>query len=257
MIARYRSVALGVAWRNLHVYFTNRSLVIPGVMFPLFFFIAFAGGLSATRHVPGFDFPSGYTAFQFVFVFLQSAAFSGVFTGFSVARDFETGFGKRLLLAAPRRSAIVLGYMIAALCRWAFSAAIITGIALGVGMHVGGEGVDIFGLVVIAILLNMCGSLWAGGIALRARTIQAGPAMQTPVFLLLFLAPVYVPLDLLRGWIHAVARFNPTTYFLEAGRGLISGRPIHVVLAVGLVCAMVAALTVWGLRGMRSAERAG
>ena len=100
MIARHRSVALGVAWRNLHVYFTNRSLVVPGLVFPLFFFIAFAGGLSAARNIPGFDFPAGYTAFQYVFVFLQSAAFGGVFNGFSIARDFESGFGKRLMLAA-------------------------------------------------------------------------------------------------------------------------------------------------------------
>ena len=54
--------------------------------------------------MPGFDFPPGYTAFQFVFVLLQSAAFGGVFTGFSIARDFEIGFARRLLLAAPRAS---------------------------------------------------------------------------------------------------------------------------------------------------------
>ena len=53
--------------------------------------------------MPGFDFPSGYTAFQFVFVLLQSAAFGGVFTGFAIARDFECGFARRLLLAAPHR----------------------------------------------------------------------------------------------------------------------------------------------------------
>ena len=40
---------------------------------------------------------------------------------------------------------------------------------------------------------------------MRLRTMQAGPAMQMPVFLVLFLAPVYVPLDLLSGWLHAVA----------------------------------------------------
>ena len=51
-----------------------------------FFFSAFAGGLSRVRHVPGFDFRSGYTAFQFVFVLLQSAAFAGVFSGFGIAR---------------------------------------------------------------------------------------------------------------------------------------------------------------------------
>ncbi len=41
--------------------------------------------------------------------------------------------------------------------------------------------------------------------------------MQTPIFILLFLAPVYVPLHLLQGWIHGVARFNPITYILVAG----------------------------------------
>ena len=85
--------------------------------FPLFFFIAFAGGLSAMGNVPGFDFPSGYTAFQFVFVLLQSAAFGGVFTGFGIARDFETGFARRYLLAATNRGGIVAGYALAALIR--------------------------------------------------------------------------------------------------------------------------------------------
>jgi ABC-2 type transport system permease protein len=102
---RLLSVAGGVAWRSLHNVFTNPSLLIPQLAFPLFFFTAFAGGLSGISHVPGFDFPQGYTAFQFVFVLCQSAAFGGVFTGFGIARDFETGFVRRLLLAAPNRTA--------------------------------------------------------------------------------------------------------------------------------------------------------
>ena len=75
---------------------------MPALVFPLFFFVSFAGGLSAIGNVPGFDFPTGYTAFQFVFVLLQSAAFGGVFTGFGIARDFETGFARRYLLAATQ-----------------------------------------------------------------------------------------------------------------------------------------------------------
>src|SRR5207244_1487785 len=82
---------------------------------PLSVVTAVAGGLSRIRDVLGFDYPLGYTSFQFVFVLLQSAAFGGVFTGFGIARDFESGFARRLLLAAPHRSGIVLGYGIAAL----------------------------------------------------------------------------------------------------------------------------------------------
>ena len=72
---------------------------------------------------PNFHYPPGYTAFQFVFVFLQSAAFGGVFTGFAVARDFDSGFARRLLLSAPRRSGIIAGYAIGALAALAASPA--------------------------------------------------------------------------------------------------------------------------------------
>ena len=58
------AVARGVAWRTLHNVFTNPSLLIPSIVFPLFFFTAFAGGLSRVRDVPGFGFPEGYTAFS-------------------------------------------------------------------------------------------------------------------------------------------------------------------------------------------------
>ena len=120
------SVARGVSWRVLHTFFTNKAFLLPSVAFPLFFFTAFVGGLSRITQVPGFDFPACYTAFQFVFVLLQSAAFAGVFTGFGIARDFESGFMRRLMLAAPNRSGILLGYVFSALIRWATVAAVVT-----------------------------------------------------------------------------------------------------------------------------------
>jgi ABC-2 type transport system permease protein len=251
------SVALAVAWRVLHNVFTTPSLLFPSLIFPLFFFTAFAGGLSRVDNIPGFDFPNGYTAFQFVFVLLQSAAFGGVFTGFGVARDFEYGFARRLLLAAPRRSGLIAGYALAALGRWLVTATILTVVALAAGMEVGGNGVDLFALYALALVISIAGTLWATGVAMRFRTIQAGPVMQLPVFLALFFAPVYVPLDLLSGWLHAVASVNPATALLEAGRSLISGSPEHVALAYLVAFALAGALALWALRGLRSAERAG
>ena len=38
-------VARAVAWRTLHNVLTNPSLLLPSLIFPLFFFTAFAGGL--------------------------------------------------------------------------------------------------------------------------------------------------------------------------------------------------------------------
>jgi ABC-2 type transport system permease protein len=254
---RFWDVVSGVAWRTLKNALTNPQILLPTMMFPLFFFTAFAGGLSQLREIPGFDFPPGYTAFQFVFVLLQSAAFSGVFTGFGVARDFEGGFGKRLLLAAPHRSGIVLGYALAALLRWLVVAAVLTVVAVVAGMQVGGGTVDLVGLYVLAMLINFCGFFWSGGLALRFRTIQAAPLMQMPVFLVLFFAPVYVPLELLEGWIETVASVNPLTYMLETGRGFLAGDPPHALLAFGLALGMGVAFWTWALLGLRKAEAAG
>ena len=260
------------------------------MLFPLMNFMAFAGGLSRLRHVPGFDFHGGYTAFQFVFVLLQSAAFGGVFTGFGIARDFELGFANRYLLAAtdrrgivagyalaalvralvtwtilttvallaaPNRSGIVLGYTAAALGRWLVTASFLTVIAFAAGMHVGGNGVDLFGLYTLAAILNLAAVLWAAGVAMRFRTMQAGPIMQLPVFLILFFAPVYVPLSLLEGWIHAVATANPVTRVLESGRGFVAGEPTEVGIAYGAALALAVAFSIWAWRGLRKAEAAG
>ena len=253
--ASFRSVTLAVAARSIHNVFTNPALILPSLIFPLFFFTAFAGGLSRVGSI--FDFPSGYTAFQFVFVLIQSSAFAGVFTGFGVARDFEMGFGRRLMLAAPRRGGIVAGYLISGLTRALFTMAVITGVAFATGMQVGGTGVDLFGLYGLAVLVNLGASLWAVGVALRLRTIQAGPLMQVPVFLTLFLAPVYVPLDLLSGWIHSVASVNPATAFLGAGRDLISGQASDLGVAVAIACGLIVVFGMWSLRSLRSAEAVG
>ena len=250
------SVAFAVARRNIHNVFTNPALILPSLIFPLFFFTAFAGGLSTIGKVPQFGFPTGYTAFQFVFVLLQSAAFGGVFTGFAVAADFDSGVARRLLLAAPKRAGIVVGYAIAALVRALITWALLTAVALLAGMRVDGAGVDLVGLYGLAVIVNVAATLWATGVAMRIRSIQGGPLMQIPVFLILFLAPVYVPLKLLTGWIHAVASVNPATVLIEAGRGFISGSPTHVALAFSVAAGLVALFVLWARGGLRRAEAA-
>jgi len=251
------TVALALARRQMTILLKNPSLFLPPMLFPLMNFMAFAGGLSRLRHVPGFNFPSGYTSFVFVFVLLQSAAFGGVFTGFGIARDFERGFARRLLIASKHRSGIVWGYALASLFRWSTVAVLLTIVGLIAHMQIGGNGIDLFGLYTLAIIVNLTGLLWACGVAMRFRSVQSGPLMQTPIFLLLFLSPVYVPLALLQGWIHGVARLNPVTLLLEAGRGLIDGRPTEIAAAFLVAIGLMLFFAVWARTGLAKAERAG
>src|SRR6201982_1389949 len=203
---RFANVARGVAWRSIHNTIVNPAILVPSIVFPLFFLIAFAGGLSRIADAPKLHYPPGYTAFQFVFVCLQSAACGGVFTGFAVARDFDSGFARRLLLSAPRRGGIIAGYALGALGRWALTGTVVTIAALIAGMNVYGSAPQLFGLLGLGIAMNAVAVLWACGVAMFLRTEQAGALIQMPVFILLFLAPGDVPIMLAGGWIHDVAR---------------------------------------------------
>jgi ABC-2 type transport system permease protein len=254
---RFADVTGAVWWRSMHNFVTNPAFILPSIVFPLFFFTAFAGGLSSLAHVPGFDFPSGYTAFQYCFVLLQASAFGGVFTGFGIASDFENGFARRLLLGAPNRLAILLGYVLVALSRAAIVLTLLTLVALLTGMEVAGDPAQLVAMYLLAALVALTSTLFAAGVAFRTRTIQAGPAMQMPVFLILFLAPVYVPVPLLGGWVQSVARVNPVTPLLEAVRGLISGTDANLITAFPIAFALVAVFGLWAVRGLRRAEAAG
>lgn len=256
MSGDFWSVARAVGWRNIHNFFTNPAMAIPALLFPLFFFTAFAGGLSRVDQIPGFDYSAGYTTFVYGFVLLQASAFGGIFTGFSVARDFESGFSRRLFLAATRRGGIVAGYWLAALARAIFTVGVITAVAIVAGLNVNGGAVDLVGLYALAVMVNFAAMLFGTGVAMRLRTMQAGPAMQVPAFLFLFLAPVWVPYDLLTGWVHGAASVNPLTLVLESGRGFLAGDPFEVLPAFAVMLLLAAVTVLWADGGLRSAERA-
>lgn len=257
MSARYFSVATGMAWRLIRKLATNPALFLPPMLMPLFFFTAFSGGLSAVSETPGFDYPGGYTAFVFGFVLLQAAAFGGIFTGFSIAADFQLGFGRRLLLATPNRTALILGYGMVGLVRAAITLGVITTIALLAGMNVSGGPAELAAMYGLAAAVNVAGVLFAAGIALRFRSLEATPLMMVPVFLLLFLAPVYVPRNLLTGWVEAVSGFDPLTHVMETGRELLAGQPADALGTLAVLVGLIALTFVFMLRGLRKAEAAG
>lgn len=248
-------VTLAVAGRNLRTALRNPSLLFPPLIAPLIFFAVFAGGLGNLGRAPGFDFPAGYTSFSWVFMSFQAAAFNGVFAGFTLAQDYERGFTPRLMLAAPKRGALIAGYAVSALARTALSLVILFTVGVLAGMQLEGSALEILGIFVLALTFGVVASLWGLGVAFRARTIQAAPGMQIPIFLAMFFAPAFVPLALLTGWIHGVATWNPVTYLLEAGRGFVAGHPTEVAKAWTIAAIALPVLTLWARLGLRRAER--
>jgi ABC-2 type transport system permease protein len=249
------SIARFVAWRNLRLLMRSPALLVPSLLLPLFFLIAFDGALSSLTNLPGFG-TKDYAGFQFVFALMQSAGFTGAMGGFAMASDFESGFMDRLMTTATARAAIILGYVLAMLVRGAISAAVLTPVAFAFGMRFHGSPLEIAGLFGLAALLNVVATLWATGVAMHTRSLGAAPGMFLPLFLGFFLAPVFLPLNELTGWLHSVAVVNPFTRLLEAGRGFIAGVPKDTLWAYGALGGLLVVTVLWALKGVRSASRA-
>ncbi len=252
--ARSLSVTRGVALQCTRKLLKNPFKALPPMLLPLFVFAAFSGALSAVGQTRGFGYYD-FTAFLFVFIVYMAAMFVGVFTAFDIATDYASGLGARFMIAAPRRAAIITGYVIVALGRAIVALAVVWAIALATGMPVRGDAPEIAGIVVLALLLNVAATLYGAGIALRFQSTASSVLILIPVFMLLFLTPVFAPRDRLGSWLETAAGFNPLTPPLEAGRGFLADDPVSVALAFAVAVGLVIVFWIWAVRGMHRAEQ--
>src|SRR5437867_7022002 len=144
--SRSASVAFAVSLRNARGLLKQPPRILPPIVIPLLMFTSFTGGLSAVGDTKGFGYYN-YTAFQFVFLLYLASILVGVFISFDIAHDYESGFGSRLMAAAPKRFAILGGYMIASLGRCLLAIAVVSAVVLAVGMPVRGGPLELTGLV--------------------------------------------------------------------------------------------------------------
>ena len=251
----FASVLFAVASRRIRLFLENRAISVPYFVMPLLFLAFGGGGLSKLNSVPAFNFPSGYTTFFFVYVLLQGSAFAGAGAGAAIASDFESGFARRLLLAAPHHASVVAGYILGAVALAFVLMLFITIVGVAVGVALDGNVLQLAGLYGLAVLMTTVSALWTAGFALRTRITRAQTGASMPIFLSLMLSPAFVPRPLLSSWLRAAANYNPYTAILESGRGLISGEPDKTALAYLVALGLVAAFSLWTISGLRQALR--
>lgn len=245
-------VARAVAARSLLLIPRLLSTFVPSLVMPVFFTIVFSEGFSGVSRLPGF--PTDDTINWFVpTAALMGSSFAGVTTGLGVARDLEIGFYERFLASPVPRSSLVAGAMTAAAVRALIPTTLTVLVGLVLGARLPGGAVGVGALALAAMGMALCGSAWSIGVALRLKTLQAAPLMQMGMFLVLFLSTLQMPLELLTGWLKAVATYNPVTYVLQLARQGFLGDPSWGDTWPGLfaIGGMLAALTFFAARGMR------
>ena len=212
-----RQVTWGIALRSIRLIPRLPSTFIPSLVMPVFLTISFAGAFSGLVLLPGF--PADEILDWFIpMTTLQGAAFAGITTGLGTARDLENGFYDRLLVSPASRSSLLAGPLVASVLRAFIPVTLLLVIAVFAGAHFFGGALGIATLVIASLGIAFIAGAWAMGLALRFRTMQAAPLMQMGVFIVVFLSTAQMPLNLLTGWLHAVARLNPMTHVLALAR---------------------------------------
>jgi ABC-2 type transport system permease protein len=210
-------VVAQLAKRSLLFMVRIPATVVPVVVMPVFFTLAFSGAFGAITDIPGFptDNPLNWMV---PFAILQGAAFAGLGAAFGAARDLETGFFDRLLLAPTRRLYLTLGSVYYSGMRALLPVVIVVPVGYLGGARIQGGLLGLAMLVLAAIGVAIVAGLWGLGVAYRTRTQRSGALIQTGIFVVLFLSTGQVPLAVMEGWIHEVASLNPFTQVLDMAR---------------------------------------
>ncbi|MCB0956635.1 MAG: ABC transporter permease [Ilumatobacteraceae bacterium] len=244
--------ANGIARRSLRTIVRLPSTFFPALLMPIFQAIAFSGTFFAITKIPGF--PTDRSINWFLpLAASMGTGFSGIGIGFSTIRDLESGFFDRLRMAPAPRTSLLLGPLIAAWIRGllVLVSVLIVGFAFGARLEGG-----LLGLVTLTLAglgIATMGTGWGLGLAYRFRDMRAAALMQLTLFNALFLTNAQAPLNVMSGWLHAVARVNPFTNVLRLARqGFLGDVTWHDTWGGLLAIVVLSALaTLFALSGLR------
>ena len=245
-------VSLTLAKRSMVGILRIPAAVIPLVVMPMFFVIAFSGSFTGLQDLP--NFPTDNVFNWFVpFAILQGAAFAGFGTGFSTVRDIESGFYDRLLLAPGSRLGHYVGPVLASLARATFTTVCVLALGFVLGGTMPGGPISLIPLLVAALGVAVIATAWALGIVYRIPNQRAGPIIQIGIFSCTFLSTGNVPLDDQIGWTEPIARINPLTRILELARQGFLGDVAWSTTWPGLLAITTSSILLWtfAVRGIK------
>ena len=216
-----RSVGI-LATRSIRNIRRLPSAFFPALAMPIFNMVVFAGTFFAVTKIPGFPTDRSINWYMPLGIMMGSA-FAGVGLGFTAIRDIETGFYDRLRMTPTSRLSLVLGPLTGTLVRVVMMTTIVIVIGIVLGARFTGGVLGILCLYAAALGLSTIGAGWGLGLAFIFKDMRGAAIMQLSIFLVMFLSSAQVPLNVMDGWLHTVARINPATNILRLARvGLVN-----------------------------------
>jgi ABC-2 type transport system permease protein len=229
-------------YREVKVFFRERSRIVSSVVNPLIWLVAFGGGLGASISFGGAD----YQSFIFPGVVMMTALFSSIFFGMYIVWDKKIDFFKEVLVAPLSRTTLFAGKMLGGCTDALIQSAIL--IALG---PIFGVSYTLFGLgvIVVFVVLTAAGATSLGlAIGAQMSSFEGFGLIQSFVVMpLFFLSGALYPIDGLPLWLKGITYLNPLTYAVDGMRGaLLNMNAFPIIFDVGVAAAFVVVLVAIG-----------
>lgn len=249
-----RNTGLLIVGRAVRSFITNPMPVISGLGMSLFFLVVYDAGLGGIGKLPEFQ-GAGYMAFLLPMGIISLVFGSSAGSAQALSRDITSGYFFRLALAPVPRMAFVAAAIAADALGIFVSVLVVIGIGALFGAPLAG---GIAGVLAAAALVTLFGSgisALSAALVMKSGKVELAQTVGMIVFMLLFLAPTFVPRDLMGAeWLRVIATVNPLTYIMDTLRELLSGigHPGWVPLSCAIAACVGLGGTVFALRSVRS-----
>jgi ABC-2 type transport system permease protein len=168
----------------------------------------------------------------------------------NLVRDIERGYFDKLLLTPVNRATLLLSPILAGALILGLQAGIVVGVALLLGLEPATGWPGLLAVVGLAVLLGTGFAGFTVSAALGSGSAAVTQGASFVFFPLTFLAPTFVPLELLDGWLKTAAQLNPITYVMGAMRALINGGWDATAIGQAVVVCLLLALVTYALAAL-------
>jgi ABC-2 type transport system permease protein len=208
--------------RNLVTIFRTPEALLPPIAISIFFLVIYQSTLGkAAGFIPNIG--GSYLGFILPLSIVSASLAGAGIAAQNLVRDIERGYFNKLLLTPVNRAALLLGPILAGAVILGLQASVVIVVSLVLGLKpVTGLG-GLLAVIGLAILLGTGFAGFTVSAALGSGNAAATQGASFLFFPLTFLAPTFVPLELLSGWLKVAAQLNPITYVLVAMRAIVNG----------------------------------
>lgn len=239
---------LALAKRSTLELFRQPALVVPSLVFPLFFSFLGNSSFGKTTSLPGFPKVNSYLQFQLAGTITQGVLFGSVTGAAALATDIENGFFDRLLASPTSRLSILFGRLAGSTLFGALETAVFVLVLLPFGADVSAGLPGIIAMVISGALIALAVGALMSSVALKTGSAEAVQGTFPLLFILLFFSSAFFPRETMSGLYKTIAGLNPISHLVEGLRALslegfsasATARAILVPLAIAIVALYIA-----------------